>query len=83
MKVRAIAIILFLALTFTAACPSQSHAFAILRYLFDFASNQLGFDRGPIPKAPPNIPPTPDQHPGLPLHGHPDAKKLHIQAEGF
>ena len=38
-------------------CPSMSHAFGLLRYTFDAIANQLGLDRGPIPKTLPRTPP--------------------------
>ena len=65
------------------ALPSVSHGFGLLRYLFDGVSNQLGFDRGPIPK----VLPRPQQPPcgpaGAPLGKHADTSRLYIQAEGF
>jgi hypothetical protein len=64
--------------------PAVSHGFGLLRYTFDAIANQLGLDRGPIPKAlPRNL--QADFYP----HGyvlppkHPDMNRIHIQAEGF
>lgn len=64
------------------AFPAASHAFGLFRYVFDGIANQLGLDRGPIPKALPNMPP-----PGYPSNPaaskYPDAHRIYIQAEGF
>ncbi len=79
MKVKLIVMALMICLM----VPAQSHAFGILRYLYDAVSNQLGLDRGPIPKVVPN---TPNPHlwpKGLPINQHPDTGRIHIQAEGF
>ncbi|MBI4964681.1 MAG: hypothetical protein HY913_15485 [Desulfomonile tiedjei] len=67
----------------TMAYPASAHGFGLLRYFFDGVANQLGLDRGPIPKA---IPTRPYQ--GLDPRGyapekHPDSAKIHVQAEGF
>ena len=35
--------------------PTTSHAFGLLRWAWDGISNQLGLDRGPIPKVIPKI----------------------------
>ena len=75
---------LFIAvLIFSMFCPPVSHGFGLLRYTFDAIRNQLGLDRGPIPKTmqhtygacfdPQCPPPT----------NHPDAHRIYIQAEGF
>lgn len=64
------------------ALPSVSHGFGLLRYLFDGISNQLGFDRGPVPKVVPR--PQASCGPGgVPLGKHADTSRLYIQAEGF
>ncbi len=72
------AVILMLAL------PATSSAFAILKYTFDAIKNQLGFDRGPIPKVVPPAPPIPGAapHGSSPGH-HRGGPTIHIQAEGF
>ena len=67
----------------TLIAPSVSHGFGILRYAFDAVANQLGLDRGPIPKVIPKVPP--------PYVGHrvdPSGKQRYqrgpyMQAEGF
>jgi hypothetical protein len=76
MKTKIIVGILVLSLSF----PAASHAFGLLRYVFDAVSNQLGLDRGPIPKTLPK-PPTPP--PGQPGAHNPNAGGIYIQAEGF
>jgi hypothetical protein len=65
------------------ALPSVSHGQGLLRYLFDGISNQLGLDRGPIPKVLPR--PYPVQHTpwGVPLGKFADAPRPYIQAQGF
>jgi hypothetical protein len=61
--------------------PASSHAFGLLRYIFDGISNQLGLDRGPVPKTLPKSPPLNPS--GQPLAKNPDSYRIHIQAEGF
>jgi hypothetical protein len=70
-------------LVFSLVCPSTSNAFGLLRYTFDAIANQLGLDRGPIPKVPPKTPPTGSYPQGPPPNAHPDANRIYIQAEGF
>jgi hypothetical protein len=64
--------------------PSMSHGFGLLKYIYDGVSNQLGLDRGPIPKA---VPKTPLFHPvpgkGVPGPPHAGFPPIYIQAEGF
>lgn len=64
--------------------PQTSEAFGLMRYVFDMAANQLGLDRGPIPKVIPNNPP-PDvaTSKGPVVPQHPNPNKIYIQAEGF
>ncbi len=63
--------------------PGASHAFGLLRYVFDGVANQLGLDRGPIPKALPNLPP-PEYNPSNPAASkYLGAHRIYIQAEGF
>jgi len=80
MKLRIVALIVASLI----AVPHTSHAFGLMRYAFDMVANQLGLDRGPIPKVIPNNPP-PDvatrKAPVVPQH--PEAKRIYIQAEGF
>jgi hypothetical protein len=70
-------------LVFSLICPCASHAFGLLRYTFDAIANQLGLDRGPIPKAPPKAPPAGFHPQGPTPNTYPDANRIHIQAEGF
>ncbi len=63
--------------------PATSHGFGLFRYIFDAVYNQLGLDRGSIPKAAPQ-PPKPGTLPDkYPLEKHDPDAKIHIQAEGF
>ncbi|MGB6065989.1 MAG: hypothetical protein WBG50_14410 [Desulfomonilaceae bacterium] len=64
-------------------CPSMSHAFGLLRYTFDAIANQLGLDRGPIPKTLPRTPPGALYPHRAPLTECPDGQRVYIQAEGF
>jgi hypothetical protein len=76
MRTKIIIGVLILSLSF----PAASHALGLLRYLFDAVANQLGLDRGPIPKTLPKAPTPP------PGQGPPAAaanQGIHIQAEGF
>lgn len=80
MKIRIIALLVAALIVI----PGTSHAFGLFRWAFDAVANQLGLDRGPIPKVLPQNPP-PDVTTGK-LHmvpPHPDGKKIYIQAEGF
>lgn len=74
---------LIMILVVTMACAPASHGFGILRYAYDAIANQLGLDRGPIPKVVPK--PNPQDCPPQPHFPgkHPDADRIHIQAEGF
>ena len=76
--------ILLVILALTLLVPAVSHGFGLLRYTFDAIANQLGLDRGPIPKAlPRNLQADfcPDGYVLPPKH--PDMNRIHIQAEGF
>jgi hypothetical protein len=75
---------LFLAiLLISLALPAPTHAFGVLRWAWDAISNQLGFDRGPVPKIDPRV---------WPLLNWPSDNKrpitcappgFYIQADGF
>lgn len=75
--------ILIAILVISMLCPSFSHGFGFLRYAFDAISNQLGLDRGPIPKVPPRPKAPPCGPDGQPLGKHSSAGRIYIQAEGF
>lgn len=65
------------------AIPAVSHGFGLFRYVFDAVYNQLGLDRGPIPKVQ-TRPVPPGDHPGNPPGAqHTPYPRFHIQAEGF
>lgn len=70
-------------LVFSLITPPVSHGFGLLRYAFDAIANQLGLDRGPIPKQVP----TPQAKNGgtrsQDLDKYPRPTGIHIQAEGF
>jgi hypothetical protein len=80
MKIKLCVAVLMLAVIF----PPVSHGFGLLRFTFDAIANQLGLDRGPVPKVAPrpdNFPADPKcQTPPIP---HPMAQQIYIQAEGF
>jgi hypothetical protein len=63
--------------------PASSHALGLLRYVFDAVANQFGLDRGPIPKALPQMPPPGCGPSASAASKHPDAHRIYIQAEGF
>jgi hypothetical protein len=64
--------------------PTASHGFGLLRYTFDAIANQLGLDRGPIPKTLPRNLQADFHLPGQPPPpSHPDLNRIYIQAEGF
>ncbi len=64
-------------------CPPVSHGFGLLRYTFDAIRNQLGFDRGPIPKTMQHTYNANLDPKCAPNVNHPDAHRIYIQAEGF
>jgi hypothetical protein len=67
----------------TAMFPGSSNAFGILRVIYDGIANQLGLDRGSIPKAVAKPQPqTPDQM-GTPQPRNPESHGPYIRAEGF
>ncbi len=70
------------ALIISLLMPAPSHAFGLFQYLFDAVSNQLGLDRGALPKVVPNTP-TDTNMRALPMNQHPDRHRVYIQAEGF
>ncbi len=75
--------IIILVVVLTMALSPASQAFGLLRYVYDGISNQLGLDRGPIPKVIPKLG-QPAAPPGAPPLGkHADVSRIHIQAEGF
>ena len=78
---RTILVIAILLVSMT--CPPVSHGFGLLRYTFDAVRNQLGLDRGPIPKLTPGFPHACFDPPCPSPGKHPDAHRIYIQAEGF
>jgi hypothetical protein len=79
MRAKLLIVIVILGMLF----PGVSHGFGILRFVCDGIANQLGLNRGPIPKViqrpqPPGV----DSHQAT-LPKHPDAYRVYIQAEGF
>lgn len=80
MKIKLFVMVLIISMI----CPPLSHGFGLLRWTFDAIRNQLGLDRGPIPKTmqcvgqpcfDPECPSCTDS-PGY-------AHRIYIQAEGF
>ena len=75
--------IIIIVIALTMVVPPTSQGFGLLRYVYDGISNQLGLDRGPIPKIRPK-PCRPASPLGAPPPGkHADAHRIYIQAEGF
>lgn len=65
-------------------CPPVSHGFGLLRFTFDAVANQLGLDRGPIPK----VASKPERFSHDPNCQTPPNQRsmeyqIYIQAEGF
>jgi len=74
---------LIVVIVLSAALPPASHGFGLLRYTYDAIANQLGLDRGPVPKVVPKRPPVPCL-PGQSPYDRPyRAPNIYIQAEGF
>ena len=63
--------------------PAVSHGFGLLKYLGDAVANQLGLDRGPIPKAVPKCPAAQCDPYLKRLPPHVYFPSFHLQAEGF
>ncbi len=79
MRIKIIVAILVLSIV----CPPLSHGFGLLRYTFDAIRNQLGLDRGPIPKTMQHTyNECLDQQCPAPSN-NPDVRRIYIQAEGF
>jgi len=75
--------ILIIAVVFALAMPPSAHALGVFRWAWDAVANQLGLDRGPVPKVYPRpYPPQPD-----PRDQHKATRArypwFYIQAEGF
>ena len=65
--------------------PNVSFGFGLFQYVFDGVKNQLGLDRGPIPKVLPQENPH-DPYGRANPHGgkfNPDRNRVVIQADGF
>lgn len=75
-------LIILLAASLT-ALPAVSHGFGLLKYVGDAISNQLGLDRGPIPKATPKRPCAQCDPYMKRLPTHVYFPNFHLQAEGF
>jgi hypothetical protein len=74
---------LIVALVLLMGCPSVSHGFGIFRYVFDGISNQLGLDRGAVPKFPTKATTPVVDAKGQPLPKMPDPNLKYMQADGF
>lgn len=81
MRVMFLIFILIVAVIITT--PSTSQAFGVLRWAWDGITNQLGFDRGPVPKRDPRLwrPLCCPQENKRPITCAPPG--FYIQAEGF
>lgn len=47
--------IILIVLIISSTIPATSHAFGLLQYTWEGVANQLGLDRGPIPKLAPRM----------------------------
>lgn len=64
--------------------PASAHAWAVLQWAYDAFANQLGLNRGPIPKAMRKPPPLDPAPPGRAHQKAPPVPpSVYIQAEGF
>ncbi len=81
MKLKPLLLVLMLLLL----TPSFSFGFGLLQYVFDGVKNQLGLDRGPIPKVLPyNNPHDPyGRSNPQPNKMNRDGNRFVIQADGF
>ncbi len=63
--------------------PTSAHAIGILKYAWDSVANQLGLDRGAIPKVLPkcDVPRCDRYGKRIPKHAY--RPNFHLQAEGF
>ncbi len=76
-------IIVLVLVVAVAAIPATSHAFGLCRYIWDGVANQLGLDRGPIPKVGPRPCRGPVATPWDRLPPHAYLPVVYLQAEGF
>jgi len=76
-------IVILLAIFVITTVPATSHAFGLFKYLWDAVANQLGLDRGPIPKTFPKSPQQRCDAYGNPIPDHVYAPTFHLQADGF
>ena len=64
--------------------PQVSYAGSgFFRYVFDAIFNQLGLDRGPVPKVMNKVPSAGPFSDEPPQEAHRGTHRVHIQAEGF
>lgn len=75
--------ILILLILSSLLAPQTSHAFGLLKYLGDMVANQLGLDRGPIPKVIPKCRGSECDEYSKNIPKHVYAPSFHLQAEGF
>jgi hypothetical protein len=76
-------ILILLAVFIVTSLPTTSHAIGLFKYLWDAVANQLGLDRGPIPKTFPKFPQQRFDAYGNPVPDHVYVPGFHLQAEGF
>jgi hypothetical protein len=74
---------LFLLIIISATLPTGAHAFGLFKYTWDAISNQLGLDRGPIPKVMPKHDPIRCDKYGDQIPKHVYYPSFHLQADGF
>ena len=79
MKIIMWLIIIILAMT----TPGPAHAQGFFKYVLDAVANQLGLDRGPIPKVMPKSRPHQWDKYGNRIPPHVYLPEFHLQAEGF
>jgi len=74
-------LILMILLVIVPAAPA--HAIGLLKYTWDMVANQLGLDRGPVPKVIPkrHVPEWDKYGKRIPRHAY--FPSFHLQAEGF
>ena len=66
-----------------ASISGNAHAFGLLKYIWDGVSNQLGLDRGPIPKVISQPCPSKCDSYRSRLPKHVYRPSFHLQAEGY
>jgi hypothetical protein len=76
-------IIMLILIISISVAPATAHGFGIFKYAWDAMSNQLGLDRGPVPKTAPKSPAELSDNYARRIPNHVYKQWWQLQAEGF